>query len=119
MTPRLRVPLLHRVGLDIQCFFALFRVIRKNSARMVNCGSRVIVLRRIVPFPERTSTMLRIVLPVIFTLVGSAALAEPVHGIAMHGVPALPADFKHLPYVNPDVKKGGKISYGVVGTFDS
>ncbi|OWV95981.1 bicyclomycin resistance protein [Rhizobium sp. R72] len=63
--------------------------------------------------------MLRIVLPVIFTLVGSAALAEPVHGIAMHGEPALPADFKHLPYVNPDVKKGGKISYGVVGTFDS
>ncbi|WP_028744468.1 extracellular solute-binding protein [Rhizobium mesoamericanum] len=63
--------------------------------------------------------MLRIVLPVIFTLVGSAALAQPVHGIAMHGEPALPADFKHLPYVNPDVKKGGKISYGVVGTFDS
>ncbi|WP_431322244.1 extracellular solute-binding protein [Rhizobium sp. YTU87027] len=63
--------------------------------------------------------MLRIVLPVIFTLVGSAALAEPVHGIAMHGEPALPADFKHLPYVNPDAKKGGKINYGVVGTFDS
>ncbi|CCM75658.1 extracellular solute-binding protein [Rhizobium mesoamericanum] len=63
--------------------------------------------------------MLRIVLPVIFTLAGSAALAQPVHGIAMHGEPALPADFKHLPYVNPDVTKGGKISYGVVGTFDS
>jgi len=119
MTPRLRVPLLHCVGPDIQYFFDLFGVIRKNSARMVNCGGCMIVLRRIVPFPERTSTMLRIVLPVIFTLVGSAALAEPVHGIAMHGVPALPADFKHLPYVNPDVKKGGKISYGVVGTFDS
>ncbi len=47
------------------------------------------------------------------------AAAAPVHAISMHGEPALPADFKHLPYVNPDVKKGGKISYGVVGTFDS
>jgi peptide/nickel transport system substrate-binding protein len=37
----------------------------------------------------------------------------------MHGEPALPADFKHFPYVNPNVKKGGKIAYGVVGTFDS
>ena len=45
--------------------------------------------------------------------------AAPVHGIAMHGAPALPADYKNLGYVNPDVKKGGRISYGVVGTFDS
>ena len=41
------------------------------------------------------------------------------HGIAMIGEPALPADFDHLPYVNPDAPKGGKITYGVVGTFDS
>lgn len=47
------------------------------------------------------------------------AAAAPVHAISMHGEPALPADFKHFPYVNPDVKKGGKVSYGVVGTFDS
>ncbi|KQV27684.1 bicyclomycin resistance protein [Rhizobium sp. Root1203] len=63
--------------------------------------------------------MLRIVLPIVFTLCCGAVLAEPVHGIAMHGEPALPGDFKHFPYVNPDVKKGGKIAYGVVGTFDS
>ncbi|WP_160010499.1 extracellular solute-binding protein [Rhizobium sp. 18055] len=67
--------------------------------------------------------MLRIVLPLVFTLMCGAAFAEsahgPVHGIAMHGEPALPADFKHLPYVNPDVKKGGKIAYGVVGTYDN
>jgi len=37
----------------------------------------------------------------------------------MHGEPALPADFTHLPYVNPDAPKGGRVSYGVVGTFDS
>ncbi len=50
---------------------------------------------------------------------GPAAFAEPVHAIAMHGQPALPADFKNFAYVNPAVKKGGKIAYGVVGTFDS
>jgi peptide/nickel transport system substrate-binding protein len=37
----------------------------------------------------------------------------------MHGDPALPADYKAFPYVNPNVKKGGKITYGVVGTFDN
>ena len=49
----------------------------------------------------------------------AAAFAEPVHGIAMHGEPALPADFSHLPYVNPDAPKGGAVTYGVVGSFDS
>lgn len=52
-------------------------------------------------------------------LIGTPALAEPLHGIAMHGSPALPPDYKHFSYVNPDVKKGGKVAYGVVGTFDS
>jgi peptide/nickel transport system substrate-binding protein len=45
--------------------------------------------------------------------------AQPMHGIAMIGDPALPADFDHLPYANPDAPKGGKITYGVVGTYDS
>lgn len=54
----------------------------------------------------------------LLALAGTAS-AEPVHGIAMHGSPALPADYKNFPYVNPGVKKGGKIAYGVVGTYDS
>ncbi|CDZ33477.1 extracellular solute-binding protein [Neorhizobium galegae] len=59
-------------------------------------------------------------LPLIAALLFSTpALAEPVHGVAMHGRPALGPDYKHFPYVNPDVKKGGRITYGVVGTFDS
>ncbi len=45
--------------------------------------------------------------------------AEPRHGIAMHGAPALPADFKHLPYVNPNAPKGGRVVLGQHGTFDS
>lgn len=55
----------------------------------------------------------------MFGLSASTGLAAPVHGIAMHGEPALPADYKHFPYVNPDVKKGGRMAYGVVGTFDN
>jgi peptide/nickel transport system substrate-binding protein len=49
----------------------------------------------------------------------SSAAAEPRHAIAMHGDPALPADFTHFPYANPDAPKGGNITYCVVGSFDN
>ncbi|ADZ70661.1 Peptide ABC transporter, periplasmic peptide-binding protein [Polymorphum gilvum SL003B-26A1] len=42
-----------------------------------------------------------------------------VHAIAMHGEPALPADFTAFPYANPDAPKGGTLRLGVQGTFDS
>ena len=48
-----------------------------------------------------------------------AALADPQHGIAMYGAPALPPDFVSLPYANPDAPKGGRITFGENGTFDS
>lgn len=47
------------------------------------------------------------------------AAAEPVHAIAMHGEPKLPADFKNFPYANPAAPKGGTLTYCVVGTFDN
>jgi peptide/nickel transport system substrate-binding protein len=47
------------------------------------------------------------------------AQAEPRHAIAMHGEPALPADFTHFAYVNPAAPKGGRMVQGVLGTFDS
>lgn len=47
------------------------------------------------------------------------ALAEPRHGIAMYGDPALPPDFVSLPYANPDAPKGGRIVLGENGGFDS
>lgn len=47
------------------------------------------------------------------------ATAEPRHGIAMHGEPALPADFTHLPYANPDAPQGGILRQAVTGGFDS
>lgn len=37
----------------------------------------------------------------------------------MHGAPALPADFTHMPYANPAAPKGGRLVQGVLGTFDS
>ena len=37
----------------------------------------------------------------------------------MHGEPAFPADFTHMPYANPDAPKGGRLVFGVLGTFDS
>jgi peptide/nickel transport system substrate-binding protein len=47
------------------------------------------------------------------------AAAKPTYGIAMHGAPALPADFTHMPYANPDAPKGGRLVEGLPGTFDS
>ncbi|MER9120312.1 ABC transporter substrate-binding protein, partial [Mesorhizobium sp. M0954] len=43
------------------------------------------------------------------------ALSEPKHALAMQGEPALPADYDHFNYVNPDAPKGGSITYCVVG----
>ena len=41
------------------------------------------------------------------------------HGISTFGALNLPADFAHLPYVNPNAPKGGEISQWAPGTFDS
>lgn len=50
---------------------------------------------------------------------GGFAAAEPMHGIAMYGQPALPPDFVSLPQANPDAPKGGRIVFGESGSFDS
>ncbi|MDO9640674.1 MAG: extracellular solute-binding protein [Pseudotabrizicola sp.] len=41
------------------------------------------------------------------------------HGISTFGELQLPADFSHLPYVNPEAPKGGEISIWAFGGFDS
>jgi peptide/nickel transport system substrate-binding protein len=56
------------------------------------------------------------------TMAAGVAQARPgvaEHGIAMHGEPALPEDFDHARYVNPQAPKGGRLTQGVLGTFDS
>ncbi|MBV9910153.1 MAG: ABC transporter substrate-binding protein [Hyphomicrobiales bacterium] len=56
-------------------------------------------------------------------LMGSSANADnvgpPAGAIAMHGAPALPPDFDHLPYVNPQAPKGGTLNLAYLGAFDS
>lgn len=41
------------------------------------------------------------------------------HGITYFGDPKLPADFRHLPYVNPDAPKGGELSQFGIGGYNS
>lgn len=62
-----------------------------------------------------------------FATLAMAALALPAksedvitsHGISTFGNLALPADYTHLPYVNPEAPKGGEISTWTFGSFDS
>src|ERR1700709_1657360 len=55
----------------------------------------------------------------LFGVATCPASAQPSYAIAMHGEPALPADFSYMPYVNPDAPKGGRLVQGLLGTFDS
>ena len=48
-----------------------------------------------------------------------AVSAEQNYALAMHGAPALPADYTHMPYANPDAPKGGRLVQGLLGSFDS
>lgn len=47
------------------------------------------------------------------------ANAESSHAIAMDGEPRYGRDFKHFSYADPTARRGGKISFATVGTFDS
>ncbi len=63
-------------------------------------------------------------LPILFALamcLGAARADEapPTYALAMHGAPALPPDFTHLPYANPNAPKGGRLSLAFLGAFDS
>ena len=41
------------------------------------------------------------------------------HGVAMHGRPALPPGFERFPYARADAPKGGRLTYGWLGGFDT
>jgi peptide/nickel transport system substrate-binding protein len=49
----------------------------------------------------------------------SADSSRITHGIAMHGEPALPPNFAHFPYADPQAKKGGVLKLGAYGAFDN
>jgi len=50
---------------------------------------------------------------------GTAGGAEARRAIAMHGQPALAEGFSAFRYANPTAPKGGRLTQGIVGTFDS
>jgi peptide/nickel transport system substrate-binding protein len=56
---------------------------------------------------------------VLASLVGALAQAAEQYAIAMHGHPALPANFSNFSYANPSAPKGGRMVQGVLGTFDT
>jgi len=65
---------------------------------------------------------LMLVMATLAVLAGRAVLADSApaqHAIAMHGEPALAPGFAHLPYTDPAAPKGGRITFGIQGTFDS
>ena len=49
----------------------------------------------------------------------AGGVGPPAGAIAMHGEPALPPGFDHLPYVNPEAPKGGALNLAYLGAFDS
>lgn len=53
------------------------------------------------------------------TVARAESQAPSTHGIAMYGTPALPPGFSHLPYADPNARKGGRIVFGLQGTYDS
>ncbi len=55
----------------------------------------------------------------MFAVSSVPCMADPMHGIAMHGKPKYNADFAHFDYANPNAPKGGVLRRGVIGSFDS
>lgn len=41
------------------------------------------------------------------------------HALSLLGAPALPADFPHWPWANPEAPKGGEVALTAIGSFDS
>ncbi|MET4800807.1 extracellular solute-binding protein [Bradyrhizobium sp. LB11.1] len=75
------------------------------------------MFQRLLEGPRLRLCSLALVLAMALSVNG--AQGEETYAIAMHGKPALPADFTHMPYANPDAPKGGRLTWGILGSFDS
>ncbi|WP_291842002.1 extracellular solute-binding protein [Bradyrhizobium sp.] len=71
------------------------------------------------PIRPRVATCIAICLGLWTAALIREPQAAESYAIAMHGAPALPADFQHMPYANPAAPKGGRLTWGLLGTFDS
>jgi peptide/nickel transport system substrate-binding protein len=65
------------------------------------------------------AVMLMASMLMLMLMLTPARAAEPSHGIAMHGVPRHAAGIKHFPYVDPTAPKGGRLTLGLLASFDS
>jgi microcin C transport system substrate-binding protein len=87
---------------------------RRCAAKTNEWGSGASRPRRV-----QGSALAFLLLALFFALPAAADEPKPMHGIAMHGAPAYPADFRHFPYVNPDAPKGGTLRLHAIGGFDT
>lgn len=60
-----------------------------------------------------------VALAAVLASAAGPAAAAPSHALAMHGEALYPADFQAFRYADPKAPKGGRITYGVQGSFDS
>ena len=49
----------------------------------------------------------------------AAGATTRTHALSLLGEPALPPDFPHWPWVNPNAPKGGEVALNALGSFDS
>lgn len=99
--------------------------LRDPAAPMLFCdresGCKMVLFRKALATTRRTAALMLLMMP-LAVLAGRSALADSLpatHAIAMHGEPALAPGFAHLPYADPAAPRGGRITFGIQGTFDS
>ncbi|MCE1236615.1 MAG: extracellular solute-binding protein [Hyphomicrobiales bacterium] len=68
---------------------------------------------------RRAATAFALAAALLCALAPADLAAAPRPAIAAHGEPALPPGFDHFPWADPSAPKGGRITLGVVGSFDS
>ena len=99
-----------------------------NPSRLVPCaktgGQPTRIKPRVFMFAirrisARSATPFVLALLSALTLGAGGSVGAESHALAMHGSPAIPSDFTHLPWFNPDAPQGGRLVWGNLGTFDS
>jgi len=68
---------------------------------------------------RQTARLIGPMLAAFFLLPAGALYAAPTHAIAMHGQPLHGPGFTHFDYVDPQAPKGGRLTLGALGSFDS
>ncbi len=67
----------------------------------------------------RTLAVLSLITGVSSVAAGAEQGVTTSNAIAVLSTPALPPDFPYFPFVNPNAPKGGQVTLGAVGSFDS